>query len=812
MNCYPENIEQKLGFDKIRESIKDLCLSELGEELCAKIEFSNNYNYIQNQIGFADEFLQILVKQEDFPENYYYDLRPFVSRLKTEGTYILQDQLFMLRNSLETIIKLREFFLEKPDDTYPMNKKLAGKINLDASIIRRIDLILDEKGEIKSNASPELFEIRQELKRQKKLVSNRIHQSLKVAKKESWAAADAVVSVRDGRLVIPVNSFNKRQMGGIVVDESASGQTSFVEPKEVVELNNKIKNLLNQEKKEIIKILIVISDFLRDYLHDINLAYNFLAHADFNRAKSKYSRSIKAVKPIFKNERLIQWKNAIHPLLYLKLKEEGKPIVPLSIELHEKRNRIALISGPNAGGKSISLKTLALVQYMFQCGLLVPMQEDSEVGLFDKLLIDIGDEQSIDNDLSTYSSHLLNMKNFNKMSTPNSLIFIDEFGTGTEPNLGGAIAEAVLEKFNQKKLMGVITTHYGNLKQFATGTKGIVNAAMLYDTHKLEPTFKLSIGKAGSSFAFEAARKIGLDEKILKLAESKVGKEQIDFDKNLRAISRDKLYLEKKREELRRAERKHKMLVEDYESRLQNIRKEEREILAKAKSDAEQVLKGANKLIENTVSSIKKKQADKAKTKEIRQNFEQVKEKIITKADKKEKQIGNKIKSTTPSRVNKKTFEVGDKVKLSGQNSIGEIIAINKKRAHVVYGSITTQIDISKLEHISENEFKDRFQKTIRNKSVSDLSVSNNMLNIKKDFSHQLDVRGKRAEEAIQLVADYIDNAIVCDAHEVKILHGTGTGALRLSIREYLAGLPHVSSYRDENVKFGGTGITVVKL
>jgi DNA mismatch repair protein MutS2 len=807
MNCYPQNIEQKLGFNKIRQYIKEACLSNLGEELCEKIKFSNNYKKISNQLGFVDEFLQILINSEDFPTNYYYDLRPALSKISTPGTYLTEEELNFLRLSLINIVSIRDFFLNKDEDVYPLNRTQAARLRIDRSIVISIDKIIDEKGIIKDKASPELYEIRQDLERQKRQVSKKIHEVLKVAKKESWASPDANVSIRDGKVVIPVSSFSKRQLGGIVVDESASGQTSYVEPREVVELNNKIRELFSKERKEIVKILIKISDYLRDYIYDLSKAYDFLGYVDFNRAKAVFAKRINAYKPKIENKRTINWRQASHPLLFLKLQAQKKQVVPLDIELSDKRNRILLISGPNAGGKSISLQTVALLQYMMQSGLLVPSSPDSTFGIFSNLLIDIGDEQSIDNDLSTYSSHLLNMKNFLKLGNSKSLIFIDEFGTGTEPILGGAIAEAVLQKFVDKSYMGVITTHYGNLKQFATNIKGIVNGAMLYDTHLLEPTFKLNIGKAGSSFAFEAARKIGLDENILKLAEKKIGKEQIDYDKNLRAIARDKLYVEKKREEIRIAERKHKKLVESYEEKLQNIRKEQREILTKAKNEADVILSGANKLIENTVSSIKKSQADKAKTKAARAHFEEKKEIIINKVEHKEKTISKKIKKQE-SNIHKKTYEVGDKVRLKGQQAIGEIIQMQNKTAHVAYGNITTKINTSKLEHITENEYKNRISKSIRNNNSA---MSDQMIGIKQGFSNQLDVRGKRAEEAIEMVKEYIDNAIVCDAHEVKILHGTGTGALRFGIREYLAGLPHVSSFKDENVKLGGAGITVVK-
>ncbi|MCT4644531.1 MAG: Smr/MutS family protein, partial [Carboxylicivirga sp.] len=738
-------------------------------------------------------------------------------------------ELFDLKRSLTTINDICRFFNKKEDEDYPKLKELVAEVAVFPFILDNIDGILNKFGKIKDNASPELARIRKEIFNKQNSISRRLSAILKRAKQDGLVDADVTVSIRDGRSVIPVPAANKRKLGGIVQDESATGKTSFIEPAEVVEINNEVRELEYAERREMTRILIEMADLIRPYIDDLFESYRFMGTIDFIRAKARFAISINGLLPNYKKQQNFVWKDAVHPLLYLQHKTVDKEVIPLNMELSSPKQRLLLISGPNAGGKSVCLQTVGLVQYMFQCGLLVPMEEDSTMGFFKHIFIDIGDEQSIENDLSTYSSHLFNMKHFLRYSQKQTLVLIDEFGTGTEPMLGGAIAESVLEQLNQQQVYGVITTHYTNLKHMASQTEGIENGAMLFDTGRIMPLYKLQIAQPGSSFAFEIARKIGLPKNILSSAKEKIGQEHVDYDKNLREIVRDKRYWEQKRNTIRINEKKLADVLERYQLDLQNIKKERKEILDKAKNEAEYLLANANKEIENTIRTIKETQANKEKTKQARQKLEgfkdlaiekkakdekidkkirQIEEREKRKANRKDKkQAEQKVAEKLRSRKEEAPIQVGDNVKLKGQSTPGEVLKIQGKEATVAFGSLSTTVKVNRLERVGNTSVK---RANITNPNASVSNVGDKVRERKLTFKPDIDVRGKRTEEAIQMVLNHLDEAVICEVPEVKILHGKGNGILRVMIREQLDTLPFVSSFRDEHVQHGGSGVTIV--
>jgi DNA mismatch repair protein MutS2 len=690
-------------------------------------------------------------------------------------------------------------------------------------ITKKIDQILDGFGQIKDHASTRLSEIRRELTTTINGISRSLNSIMRKAQAEGFVDKDVTPSMRDGRLVIPVNPSHKRKIKGIVHDESASGKTVFIEPSEVVEANNRIRELESEERREIIKILTEFTNYLRPFLPELLESYEFLAKIDFIQAKASFSLYIGGIMPSIENSQKIDWVQAVHPLLDLALKKQNRKIVPLDITL-ENQNRILVISGPNAGGKSVCLKTVGMLQYMVQCGLLIPLKENSRVGVFEDIFIDIGDEQSIENDLSTYSSHLMNMKFFERRCNDKSLLLIDEFGSGTEPQIGAAIAEALLDRFNRKKSFGIITTHYQNLKHFANEHEGVVNGAMLYDRHEMKPLFRLTIGNPGSSFAVEIARNIGLPEDVIADASEIVGSEYINMDKYLQDISRDKRYWERKRDEIRRENKRLAELSSKYESSLEDIDKQKKEILAQAKLQAEQLLAESNARIENTIKQIKEAAADKEKTRQIRKELNSFRDKVGDFADnnlqvtngvplsKSKFEKGNKKNNKTEKRKNISSssaaikhdkLKPGDNVRLKGQTSIGEIMDVSGRKATVAFGMIKSTVDIEKLDKVSNNQLK----KEIKASNTGDF-IHEKRLNFKQD----IDVRGMRGDEALQAVIYFIDDALQLGISRVRVLHGTGTGALRQIIREYLGTVNGVANFQDEHVQFGGAGITVIDL
>ena len=825
---YPENFESKIGFDKIRELLNGRCLSTLGKELVEEIRFCSDFDQLTEDLSLVNEFVSIIQEMENFPTSYYFDLREALAKIRIEGRFLEVEELFDLKRSLETISGIVRFLKQTKEEQLPWLKRLLSGVQVYPYVIERIDNILNKYGKIKDNASPELSRIRKELLSKQSGVSKRLQVILKKAQDDGLVEEDASVAMRDGRAVIPVTSAFKRKLNGIVHDESSTGKTSYIEPAEVVELNNQIRELEYAELREIVKILTVFSNDIRPYLPDLLLAYGFLGKIDFIRAKSIYAIDINGIKPYLEDKCQLEWEGAVHPLLMLALRRENRKVVPLNITLTANKH-ILLISGPNAGGKSVCLKTVGLLQYMLQCGLLIPVRQSSATGIFDKLFIDIGDEQSIENDLSTYSSHLMNMKFFLKNSNDKTLVLIDEFGTGTEPMLGGAIAESILAQLNEMKTFGVITTHYTNLKHFASSSEGIENAAMMYDSSKMEPLFQLDIGKPGSSFAFEIARKIGLPENILQDATDKIGKDHINFDKHLRDIVRDKRYWETKRQKIRKVEKSLDDLAEKYETDLGSLDKQRKEIIQKARLEADQILSEANKRIENTIREIRESQADKEKTKQIRAKLVEFKQEVEDSANNQDDLINQKIQKLkekeshrNQKRSEKKPVEqkgkekivepdvwkAGDKVMMDGNQNIGEILELNEKNVVVAFGHIRTSVSREKLQKITSNEAK-KIQRTY-NQTMP--NINKGMSEKRLTFKTEVDVRGQRAEEALQLIMSWIDDAIMLDFSELRILHGKGNGILKEMIRNYLKTEPAVKSFRDEHVQFGGAGITVVEI
>ncbi|WP_283127718.1 endonuclease MutS2 [Bacteroides clarus] len=841
---YPQNFEQKIGFDQIRQLLKEKCLSTLGEERVTDMAFSDRFSEVEERLDQVTEFVRILQEEDNFPAQYFFDVRPSLKRIRVEGMYLDEQELFDLRRSLETIRDIVRFLQKGEDEEentspYPCLKRLAGDITVFPQLIGKINGILSPYGKIKDNASAELARIRRELANTMGSISRSLNSILRNAQSEGVVDKDVAPTMRDGRLVIPVVPALKRKIKGIVHDESASGKTVFIEPAEVVEANNRIRELEGDERREIIRILMEFSNLLRPSIPDVLLSYEFLAEIDFIRAKALFSEQITGLKPAFENKQVLDWTMAVHPLLQLSLAKHGKKVVPLDIELNEKQ-RILIISGPNAGGKSVCLKTVGLLQYMLQCGLLIPMHERSHAGIFSNIFIDIGDEQSIEDDLSTYSSHLTNMKIMMKSCNERSLILIDEFGGGTEPQIGGAIAEAVLKRFNQKQTFGVITTHYQNLKHFAEDHEGVVNGAMLYDRHLMQALFQLQIGNPGSSFAVEIARKIGLPEDVIADASEIVGSEYINADKYLQDIVRDKRYWEGKRQTIRQREKHMEETIARYQAEIEELQKSRKEILRKAKEEAEQLMQEANARIENTIRTIKEVQAEKEKTRQVRQELsdfresmealaaKEQEEKIARKIEKlKEKQNRKKEKKANRGQENALSAQAlaeqqarkeaerlaaivpGSNVKIKGQTSVGEVLEINGKNAVVAFGSIKTTVKLDRLERTNAQPK----QADVSTKSTYISSQTQDSMYEKKlNFKQDIDVRGMRGDEALQAVTYFIDDAILVGMSRVRILHGTGTGILRTLIRQYLQTVPGVSHFADEHIQFGGAGITVVDL
>lgn len=836
---YPNNFEEKIDFDEIRQLLRERCLSGMGRELVDNIAVSYDADVINEWLEQVREFRRLQEETDDFPLQYFFDVRQSVSRLRLEGTHIDENELFDLRRSLNTICLISDRLNRRNDSEsdaypYPALQRLTEDVITFPQLIKRIDIILDKFGKIRDNASAELLRIRTELSRIESGISRTLNSILRSAQNEGLIDKDAAPTMRDGRLVIPIAPGMKRKIKGIVHDESASGRTVFIEPAEIVEANNRIRELEHEERREIIHILTDFSDLIRPNVSDIIHSYEFLAKIDLIRAKSEFARLTKAYEPRVEQHSHIDWTNAIHPLLCISLAKQGRNVVPLDITLTGGK-RILIISGPNAGGKSVCLKTVGLLQYMLQCGISIPVGEHSKTGIFADIMIDIGDEQSMENDLSTYSSHLLNMKNMMKYSDSKSLLLIDEFGTGTEPQIGGAIAEAVLKQFCNKNAYGLITTHYQNLKHFADSHEGVVNGAMLYDRHEMRALFRLQIGQPGSSFAIEIARKTGIPEEVISDASDIVGSDYIQSDKYLQDIVRDKRYWENKRQAIHKREKDIEKTIAEYEEGIKDIEQSRKDILRRAKEQAEELLSETNKKIEATIREIREKQAEKEETKKIRKELDSFKaevSEIDTKSDdekiarkiqqimqrkerhekrKKEKAENERknadaIKAAIQKRKDDAAVKVGDTVRIKGTKSVGTVESIEGKTATVIFGGMRTKMRSERLEH-SDMPEKKPSATSYANRMTRDTIDSH-----REQFNQDIDVRGMRGDDALNAVQYFIDDAILLGVSRVRILHGKGNGILRQLIHDYLSTVPNVLSYRDENVQFGGTGITVVDI
>ncbi|MBN2480892.1 MAG: Smr/MutS family protein [Bacteroidales bacterium] len=821
---YPATFEQKTGFDQIRNLVREHCMFNLGREQVDAMAFTDHFDTIREKLDQTAEFKEICLFEQDFPEDHYYDPTPALRKSKVDGTYMELDELVMLKRSLDTLKAVLRFFRKTPDDKYTTLKKLVSDIKYFPYIEERINAILSRQETIKDNASKELKQIREEIARKHASAGKLLQNLLKSAIRDGLVEKETTVSIRNGRQVIPVPASNKRRIGGIIHDESATGRTAYIEPSEVVELNNDIRELEIAEHHEIIKILMAFTTAVRPYIDELIRAYHFLGTIDFIRAKALFSMKINAGRPALLKDQGFMWKQAVHPLLLIYHSKENKEVVPLDISL-DRVNRILLISGPNAGGKSVCLQTVGLLQYMLQCGLPVPMKESSETGIFKDILIDIGDEQSIENDLSTYSSHLLNMKYFLRHASPESLILIDEFGAGTEPLIGGAIAEAILESLNQKGTYGVITTHYANLKYFASSATGIINGAMLFDTGRIKPLFILETGKPGSSFAIDIARQIGLPEEILDSASGKAGEDHIKYDRHLREIIRDKHYWQDKRSKIRIAEKRLTGILQQYEEELLQTKKLKKEVMQRTKSEVEELLAATNREIEKTIRVIRESQADKEKTKEARKNLEDfrkqslpenagddqiIREKLqtIQKFNSKYSKDTVREKSETEAR-GERDIRIGDMVRPTGKDAAGEVIDVKGDNLLVAFGeSMISTLAKSSVELIDPAD-RDQYLSAYAARSHEQAW---NLSQRKLNFKPEIDIRGKRGSEALEIVKHFIDDATVVGVSNLRILHGKGNGILKQLVRDYLNSVDIVRSCADEHVELGGSGITIVEL
>ena len=805
---YPSDFENKINFTVIREYLLKHCSFSIGREKVDALSFETDVETIRRMQSETWEMMCVLEDASlNFPHCEMHDVRESLSRIRIEGLFLEEQELHRLRKSLETLRLLNMFFASLPELRFPALMAFYQCEQLDdlSQSFRLIDNILDPYGQLKDTASQELARIRSDLRRAQASVGRTLATILRKAQEDGMVDKDVTPTLREGRLVIPVSPMYKRKLGGIVHDESSTGKTVYVEPQQVVEANNRIRELDGDERRERIRILLQCSNALRPLLPVLQASQQFLGEVDFLLSKAALGKELHAIAPQLVSQSMIDWREAYHPVLLLNFRPQGKTVVPLSLRLDD-RDRIVVISGPNAGGKSVCLKTVALLQYMAQCGLLVPVREDSVMGCFKKIFIDIGDEQSIEDDLSTYSSHLRNMKYFVRNSDNDTLLLIDEFGGGTEPRIGGAIAEAVLEQLNVSKAKGVITTHFDNLKHKAEDTEGIINGAMLYDRGQMKPLFQLSIGQPGSSFAVEIAHQIGLPDEIIARAKVLVGEEHIDYDKHLQDIARDKRYWENKRQQIRQQQKHLEEKMASYDEAMSSIKQKRADMLKQAQEEAAALLKKTNATIENTIRQIRESDADKEKTKSARQELAQFQQKVetlpIVKKEKKRTRQQTTIAVPTENHV----ITVGCRVRIKGQTLVGEVMEMGGKHAMVAFGEMSSKVPLKQLEWVSARQAK-KIQ-TERPRT----NVSDSLRQKKLQFNSQLDLRGQRADEALASLMNYMDDALMVGIEEVRILHGTGTGALREVVRGYLQCLHGISGFHDAHPNEGGAGITVVEI
>ena len=832
-------LEQKIGFDKVREKIAAKCATQYAARKVTAEQISHDGGEIMFRLRLTDEMRLICLFEDSFPAGGYLDTKPFLAPLQAENTSIDLPSLRALRTSLDTLRRILAFFRECKDDLYPTLRQISATVGYEPEIARRIDAILDRTGEVRDTASPALGEIRRSLRSKEGQVSRRIGSILSQAKGEGLVDTETEVVVRDGRVLIPVPAGSKKKLPGIVYDESASGKTAFIEPLEIIELENQIRELQFDEQREIARILFEFTEFLRPCLGSLIASSEYIGEIDFIRAKALVALDMIAGMPILSENGELTLRRARHPLLEASLRREKKEIVPLTLSL-TKEKHILLISGPNAGGKSVCLKTVGLLQYMFQWGMLIPTSETSELPVFDRIMVSIGDDQSIDNDLSTYSSFLSDMNAMLEAADGKTLVLIDEFGSGTEPAAGGAIAEAILAELDRRGVYGVITTHYTNLKLYAaSGETGVVNGAMQFDARQIAPLFQLEMGLPGNSFAFELARKMGLPESIVKDAELRAGEEFVGIERNLRKIARNRRVLDEKLTKIRAADKTLEAVTDRYQKELEEIKELRQKILDEAKREAEEIVRGANRQVENTIRTIKESQAEKAATKDARaelQGFlgalaekklgdkrkrdEYIDKKLKALQDRKEREKARKARrggkegsSPEESEAEKLAafrsapLKVGEKVRIKDNGLVGEVSRVSDKAVTVIVGNLSTKLPPERVERVTSNEFRAAVRETSKPRQVYDTGIAER----KANFRLELDVRGQRVGEAIENVMRYIDDAIMLDVSSVRILHGKGTGALREEIQKYARTVPGVVSAADEHIQFGGSGVTVIK-
>lgn len=827
-------LEGKLGFDRVRTFVADRCSTEYAVTRVTEERFSNDPKVIRERLALTDEMRLIVMFEENFPTNGYIDCLDFLKPLEKTGYTIDILSLSKLRTMVETVRKLTNFFMSIKDGVYPNLKRMSAPVLSFPEVQRRIDQILDKFGDVKDTASDKLLEIRRAIKTKEGAISKRANAILKQAQADGLVDEDAGLSVRDGKLLIPVNSSSKKKIQGFVYDTSATGKTAFVEPAEIIELENEIVTLHADEAQEIQRILAAFSDFVRPYVPDLINSAEYIGEIDFLVAKAQVALDFKAGAPIISDNGEMNLRKARHPLLERALRKEKKEIVPVSIRLTPAKH-ILLISGPNAGGKSVCLKTTGLLQYMFQWGMLIPTSETSELPVFDRIMVSIGDDQNIENDLSTYSSFLDDMKTMLAKADDKTLILIDEFGSGTEPAAGGAIAEAILSEMDKRGVYGVITTHYTNLKLYASGSDtGVINGAMQFDAAKIQPLFKLDIGMPGNSFAFELARKMGLPESIVKDAEARAGEEFVGMERNLRKIVRNRRALDEKLQRIKNTDKTLENITERYQKELEGLKQTKKEILDQAKKEAQEIVQGANKTVENTIRTIKESQADKEKTSDARKALQDFVSSLQTKKENDRKNhddyIEKKLKQLEDRKMRRNArkgkpqddgqeqateqfrggaLKVGEKVRIKDNGMAGEVIRVSNKAVTVAIGNITSKMPLDRVERISSNEYKAAVRENIKPRAAQDDS---GLRERRLAFSPELDVRGERVSDALDIVVHYIDDAIMLNIGSVRIIHGKGTGALRDELQKYLRTIPGVTSVHDEQVQFGGSGVTIVTL
>ncbi|MBO7192274.1 MAG: Smr/MutS family protein [Bacteroidales bacterium] len=836
-------LEQKIGFDRVRQIISDRCSTAYAAERTATETFSTNPANIRKRLLLTDEMRLIMMFEDSFPSGGFIDCIDFLKPLERSSAAIDLVSLRKLRTMLDTLRKVTAFFEGIKDGVYPNLKRMSAPIMGFPEVQRRIESIIDRYGDVKDTASDELYSIRKALKEKEGAISRRVSAILKKAQEEGIVDSDAGVSVRDGKMLIPVSAANKKKIAGFIYDESATGKTAFIEPAEVVELDNQIKELKFSEQREIVRILFEFTEFLRPYIPDLLDAARYLGEIDFIMAKAQIALDFIAGMPIISENGEMNMRKARHPLLERALKKEKKEIVPLTATLTPQKH-ILLISGPNAGGKSVCLKTVGLLQYMFQWGMLIPTSETSELMVFDRIMVDIGDDQSIDNDLSTYSSFLVNMKDMLAKADNRTLVLIDEFGSGTEPAAGGAIAEAILSELDKRGAYGVITTHYTNLKLYASSAEtGVMNGAMMFDVKNIAPMFKLEMGLPGNSFAFELARKMGLPETIIKDAETRAGEEFVGIERNLRKIARNRKALDEKLERIKHTDKTLENITDKYQKELQQIKQLKKDILDQAKKEAEEIIKGANRQVENTIKTIKESQASKEETQEARRGLQDFMSILTARKEQEQKEkddyIERKIKQIDARRERQKQrkaqradekaqqemrelqaeqerleafrtapLKVGEKVRVKDNGMVGEITKVSAKAVVVIIGNISSKMPLDKVERITSNEFKNAVKETSR--PVSSIKFDSSISERKLNFSTELDVRGERLNDAVEKVTRYIDDAVMLNMSSVRIIHGKGTGVLRDELQKLIRTIPGVASVRDEHIQFGGTGVTIV--